>query len=74
MSEPAADFGRSCHCISATLATMGANAACARFMMDAPGGSVVRSVLALIEASQDWSDVDRLALHLLCVCASVQLL
>jgi hypothetical protein len=51
MSEPPADLGRACHCVSATLATMAANETCARFMMDAPGGSVVRSVLALVEAS-----------------------
>lgn len=55
MSEPPVDLGPACHCISATLATLAANAACARFMMDAPGGIVVRSVLALVEVRGGWA-------------------
>lgn len=49
LSDGAIDLGRACHCVSATLATLAANAPCARMMMDAPGGSVIRSVLALVE-------------------------
>jgi len=56
LSECPADLGRACHCVSATMATLAANEACVRFMMDAPGGSVVRSVLALVEVGsvQEW--------------------
>jgi hypothetical protein len=52
LSEFPVDLGRTCHCISATLATLAANETCARFIMAAPGGSVVRSVLALIEVCE----------------------
>lgn len=58
LSEGAVDLGRACHCIAATLATLAANEGCARLVMDAPGGSVVRSVLALVEVrrclSRPW--------------------
>jgi hypothetical protein len=49
LSEGSVNLGRACHCISATLATLAANETCAGFIMDAPGGSIVRSVLALVE-------------------------
>ena len=54
MSEEPVDLGRACHCVAATLATLAANEACAGYIMGAPGGSVVRSVLALVEVCALW--------------------
>jgi hypothetical protein len=49
LSEAPVNLGRACHCISATLASLAAHEVCAGFIMDAPNGSIVRSILALIE-------------------------
>lgn len=47
------DLGHVCHCIAATLATMAAHERCAGFIMEAPGDSVVKTVLELVEVEDE---------------------
>ncbi|KAF8071180.1 hypothetical protein HT031_001262 [Scenedesmus sp. PABB004] len=47
------DLGRVCHCLGATLASLASNNVAAGFIMAAPGDSVARAVLALLEVEDD---------------------
>ncbi|WIA12059.1 hypothetical protein OEZ85_012136 [Tetradesmus obliquus] len=47
------DLGRVCHCLAATLASLASNEVTAAFIMAAPGDSVAKAMLTLLEVEDD---------------------
>eukprot|EP00879_Flechtneria_rotunda_P023560 GHRR01024925.1.p1 GENE.GHRR01024925.1~~GHRR01024925.1.p1 ORF type:complete len:713 (+),score=291.71 GHRR01024925.1:1579-3717(+) len=47
------DLGRVCHCLASTLASLASNFTTAGFIITAPGDSVVKAVIALLEVEDD---------------------